>query len=45
LTNELPDNKKLAYYPYAPFLLLGRLAVDKEFKGQHHGAKLLFHAV
>ncbi len=43
-TDELPDNKRLAHYPDAPFLLLGRLAVDNQFKHQRHGGKLLFHA-
>ncbi|WP_428356503.1 GNAT family N-acetyltransferase [Methyloprofundus sp.] len=44
LTNELPDGKRLAHYPYAPFLLLGRLAIDNDFKGQGFGDALLFHA-
>lgn len=44
LSNDLPDKQRLAHYSNVPFLLLGRLAIDKEFKGQGHGAKLLFHA-
>lgn len=44
LTDELPDKKRLANYPYAPFLLLGRLAVDKNHQGEGYGDTLLFHA-
>lgn len=44
LSDDLSDKPRLAHYPNVPFLLLGRLAVDKEFKGQGHGATLLFHA-
>ena len=44
MTNELPDDQRLAHYPYAPFLLLGRLAIDNDFKGQGYGDALLFHA-
>lgn len=44
LSDDLPDKRRLAHYPNAPFLLLGRLAIDNEFKGQGHGATLLFHA-
>ena len=44
LTNELPDNQQLAQSPHAPFLLLGRLAVYKDFNGQGYGNALLFHA-
>ena len=43
-TDELPKNIRLAHYPDAPFLLLGRLAVDNQFKHQRNGGKLLFHA-
>ena len=44
LTGTLPDNKRLAHYPHAPFLLLGRLAVDKAHQGKGYGDALLFHA-
>jgi ribosomal protein S18 acetylase RimI-like enzyme len=42
--DELPDNLRLGSYRSVPFLLLGRLAIDNRFKGQSHGAKLLYHA-
>ena len=44
LTNELPTNMQLAHYPSAPFLLLGRLAVDLKFQKQGFGDALIFHA-
>lgn len=42
--DNLPDTMKLASYKDIPFLLLGRLAVDKEFQGQGYGDALIFHA-
>jgi len=42
--DNLPDTIKLASYKDVPFLLLGRLAVDKEFQGQGYGDALIFHA-
>lgn len=42
--DNLPDTAKLASYKDIPFLLLGRLAVDKEFQGQGFGDTLIFHA-
>lgn len=44
LRNNLPDDIKLASYRDIPFLLLGRLAVDKTFQGQGYGDALIFHA-
>ena len=44
LTNDLPANMQLAHYPNAPFLLLGRLAVDLKFQKQGFGDALIFHA-
>ena len=44
LTHELPDKQRLSHYPSAPFLLLGRLAVDKKFQQQGYGDVLIFHA-
>jgi predicted N-acetyltransferase YhbS len=41
---ELPDNKKLGVYQDVPFLLLGRLAVDKQHQRQGYGDALIFHA-
>ncbi|MGZ8238812.1 MAG: GNAT family N-acetyltransferase [Methylobacter sp.] len=43
-TDQLPDNNKLGSYPDAPFLLLGRLAVDQRYQGQGYGDALIFHA-
>ena len=44
LRGNLPDDITLASYKDVPFLLLGRLAVDKEFQGQGYGDALIFHA-
>ena len=43
-TDQLPDNTKLGGYADAPFLLLGRLAVDLRFQKQGYGDALIFHA-
>ena len=45
-TNDLPDkyHQRLQHYPNVPFLLLGRLAVDKNFQKQGFGDALIFHA-
>jgi len=43
-TLDLPDKQRSTNYPYSPFLLLGRLAVDKNFQGQGYGGALIFHA-
>lgn len=43
-TDQLPDNTKLGSYVDAPFLLLGRLAVDLRFQKQGYGDALIFHA-
>ncbi len=42
--DDLPSDIKLASYRDVPFLLLGRLAVDKAFQGQGYGDALIFHA-
>ena len=44
LRDNLPDNVNLASYKDIPFLLLGRLAVDKKYQGQGYGDALIFHA-
>ena len=44
LRDNLPDDIKLASYRDIPFLLLGRLAVDKNYQGQGYGDALIFHA-
>jgi ribosomal protein S18 acetylase RimI-like enzyme len=43
-TDQLPDNAKLGSYQDAPFLLLGRLAVDLHYQGHGYGDALIFHA-
>lgn len=43
-TEQLPDNTRLGSYQDAPFLLLGRLAVDLRYRGQGYGDALIFHA-
>ena len=45
LHDNLPEDIKLASYKDVPFLLLGRLAVDKTFQGQGYGDTLIFHAL
>jgi len=44
LRNNLPKDQKISGYDYLPFLLLGRLAVDKNYQGQGYGDILIFHA-
>ena len=44
LRDHLPKDIKLASYKNVPFLLLGRLAVDKDYQGQGYGDTLIFHA-
>ena len=41
---NLPEGIKLGGYQDIPFLLLGRLAVDKKYQGQGLGDALIFHA-
>ena len=41
---NLPQDIKLGGYQDIPFLLLGRLAVDKKYQGQGFGDALIFHA-
>ncbi len=44
LRNHLPEDIKLSSYKKIPFLLLGRLAVDKKYQGYGYGDTLIFHA-
>ncbi|MBU0992276.1 MAG: GNAT family N-acetyltransferase [Proteobacteria bacterium] len=44
LRDHLPEDIKLASYKNIPFLLLGKLAVDKDYQGQGYGDTLIFHA-
>lgn len=44
LRDDLPDDIKLGPYEEIPFLLLGRLAVDKRWQGQGFGDALIVHA-
>jgi GNAT superfamily N-acetyltransferase len=43
-TDQLSAHRKPCTYQEAPFLLLGRLAVDKRYQGQGYGDTLIFHA-
>lgn len=43
-TEELPDTITVCRYKEAPFLLLGRLAVDKRYQRQGYGDSLIYHA-
>lgn len=40
----LPEDIQVGGYDDIPFLLLGRLAVDKEYQGQGYGGTLIFDA-
>ncbi|PZO00245.1 MAG: N-acetyltransferase [Hyphomicrobiales bacterium] len=42
--DHLPDDIKLGPYEDIPFLLLGRLAVDRRWQGQGYGDALIVHA-
>jgi GNAT superfamily N-acetyltransferase len=42
--DELPDDIKIGSYHNIPFLLLGRLAVDKNHQGKGYGDALIAHA-
>jgi GNAT superfamily N-acetyltransferase len=42
---DLAIAKRLPRYPHLPATLLGRLAVDEKFKGQHFGEMLLVDAL
>ncbi len=44
LRNNLPDDHNLGGYNELPFLLLGRLAVDKNYHGQGFGDTLILHS-
>jgi ribosomal protein S18 acetylase RimI-like enzyme len=45
ITREnLPPDIRIGAYKEIPFLLLGRLAVDKEFQGKGYGDALMYHA-
>src|SRR5215472_4834576 len=41
---NMPPDMKIGRYKDVPFLLLGRLAVDKEFQGRGYGDALMYHA-
>lgn len=43
-TDQLLEQKKLGTYQEAPFLLLGRLAVDIRYQGKGYSDALIFHA-
>lgn len=43
-TDDLPENSKFGVYQEVPFLLLGRLAVDKKHQKQGFGDALIFHS-
>jgi len=43
-TDELADQTRTGAYRELPFLLLGRLAVDRAFQGQGLGDALIIHA-
>lgn len=43
-TGDLPDKIRLGAYSDIPFVLLGRLAVDKRFQRQGYGDALIYHA-
>ncbi|MEW6237126.1 MAG: GNAT family N-acetyltransferase [Candidatus Omnitrophota bacterium] len=42
--DNLPEEQKAGKYNDLPFLLLGRLAVDKTYQGRGYGDVLIFHA-
>lgn len=44
---DLPDaeTKRLPRYPVLPAVLIGRLAVDRQYRGRSLGAALLFDAI
>lgn len=42
--DNLPENERLGGYEALPFLLLGRLAVDKNHQGKGYGDALILHA-
>ena len=44
MRDKLPEDIKLGGYSDVPFLLLGRLAVDRGYQGQGYGDALIFHA-
>jgi len=44
LRDNLPEEQKIGLYKDLPFLLLGRLAVDKAFQGRGYGDVMIFHA-
>jgi ribosomal protein S18 acetylase RimI-like enzyme len=45
--NDLPreETRRLPRYPVLPAALIGRLAVDRNFRGQQLGSALLFDAI
>jgi len=41
---NMPPDIRIGRYKDVPFLLLGRLAVDKEFQGKRYGHAMVYHA-
>lgn len=44
LRDHFPENQSIGTYETLPFILLGRLAVDKRYQGQGYGDVLIHHA-
>ncbi|MBZ0255958.1 GNAT family N-acetyltransferase, partial [bacterium] len=44
LRMDLPETQQAGAYETLPFLLLGRLAVDRRYQGQALGDALIYHA-
>lgn len=44
LRENLPEGQRAGGYEDLPFLLLGRLAVDQNYRGQGYGDTLIYHA-
>lgn len=44
LRDNLPEKQNVGGYNSLPFLLLGRLAVDKKYQGKGYGDALIIHA-
>lgn len=42
--DNLPEDRQFGNYHELPFLLLGRLAVDRQYQGLGYGDTLIFHA-
>jgi len=42
--DQMPENESTGIYSSVPFLLLGRLAIDKKHQKRGYGEALIFHA-